>query len=217
MPLVPLFRRTTGRLAPGRYDDRTLTGVRPKGSRRPHADERVEHVRRLIEDTQLSYGEISKRTGVGRASICRWTRDQGWRRHPFAPQATDKIPRARAGQKLKLRLLAERLRKLAERAIRELEDAPRVDIDRLMQALQVLKMARLEAMGRRRHRKFHGETRTGAQMIARDVAIRTALKEMNRGGVDIDNTPEEAIALVTDAYAPPDDHPALHRRGKKWR
>ncbi len=56
--------------------------------------------------------------------------------------------RARARDKLGLRLLADGCCALAERHVRELEDAPAVDADKLMQALEVLKMARLEAMGR---------------------------------------------------------------------
>jgi hypothetical protein len=219
MPLVPLFRQT-GRLRVTPDDPAAIT-ARPKGkdgktSRRPHTDAKVEVVRGLIEQTTLTYGEIAAKTGVGRASICRWTRDFAWVRPVFAPRATDMIPRPRAGQKLKLRLLAERLRKLAERYVRELEDAPAVDVDKLMQALNVLKMARLEAMGRRRRRRFVGEARTGAQTIAREDAIRGALKEMNRGGVDIDRTPQAALDLLADAHRPPeDDHPALHARG--WR
>jgi hypothetical protein len=219
MPLVPLFRKTgrhTGRLAVLPDDPAAVTAPRPKGTRRPHTDAKVAQVRDLIEQSTLTYGEIAAKTGVGRASICRWTRDFAWQRPPFAPRATDTIPRPRAGQKLKLRLLAERLRKLAERYVRELEDAPAVDVDKLMQALNVLKMARLEAMGRRRRRRFTGETRTGAQMIAREDAIRTALKEMHRGGVDIDRAPPVALDLLRDAHRPPeDDHPALHARG--WR
>ncbi len=58
-------------------------------------------------------------------------------------------------------------------------------------------------------------TETGAQWLARDDAIRTALKELHRGGVDVDRAPDEAIDLVLDAKAPEDDHPALHPRG--WR
>ena len=46
---------------------------RPRGSRRPHTDAKVAAVRRLIEQTPLTYGEIAAKTGVGRASICRWT------------------------------------------------------------------------------------------------------------------------------------------------
>ena len=50
----------------------------PRGSRRPHTDGKVAAVRRLIEETALTYSEIAARTGVGRASICRWTRDGAW-------------------------------------------------------------------------------------------------------------------------------------------
>jgi hypothetical protein len=59
------------------------------------------------------------------------------------------VPDWRAGRRLKLRKLATRLEALAGRHVRELEEAPRVDVETLMQALQVLKMARLQAMGRR--------------------------------------------------------------------
>jgi hypothetical protein len=220
MPLVPLYRRT-GRLRVTPDDpDAIPAGPRRQGSpgktsRRPHADAKVAQVRRLIVETTLTYGEIATKTGVGRASICRWTRDQSWQRPVFAPRATDTVPRARAGRKLKLRLLAERLRALAERHVRELEESASIDPDRLLAALNVLKMARLEAMGRRRRRRFEGETLTGAQTIAHDDAVRTALKEMHRGGVDIDRAPKEALDLLLDARAPEDDSPALHPRG--WR
>lgn len=196
-----------------------MVAERPRGSRRPHTDARVAHVRRLVEQSTLTYSEISAKTGVGRASICRWTRDGGWQRPLFAPRATDTVPSARASQKLKLRKLAERLRMLAERYVRELEAEPHIDPDRLMQALQVIRMARLEAMGRRRRRGgfWIGETRTGRQMLARDEAIRTALKEMRRGGVDLDRAPPEAMDLVTDAHTPIEDNPAFHPRGWKRR
>jgi hypothetical protein len=53
-------------------------------------------------------------------------------------------------------------------------------------------------------------------MLAREEAIRLALKEMRRGGVDIDRAPEAALDLAVDGYTPPEeDHPALHARG--WR
>jgi hypothetical protein len=195
-------------------------GPRPKAangqaSRRPHADARVAAVRVLIEGTTLTYGEIAKKTGVGRASICRWTRDGGWTRHVFAPRATDTIPTVRAGRKLKLRLLAGRLRVIAERYVRTLEETPGVDLDMLVEALNVLKMARLEAMGRRRRRRFAGQTYTGADLAAREAAIRNALREMRRGGVDLDRAPKEALDLLMDAHTPPEDHPALRPRG--WR
>jgi hypothetical protein len=225
MPLVPLFRnaaRPKGRIAVTPDDPDAVTARPPgkngKASRRPHTDAKVVQVRDLIQNSTLSYGEIASKTGVGRASICRWTRDQGWQRPAFAPRATDRMPRVRAGQKLKLRLLAERLRALAERHVRELEEAPHVDIDRLVAALNVLKMARLEAMGRRRRRKWQGETLTGAQWTARDDAVRQALTEMRRGGVDLDRIPQDALDLLTHAHSPPeDDSPALHPRGWKRR
>jgi hypothetical protein len=155
-------------------------------------------------------------TGVGRASICRWTRGQKWRRSAFAPRATDTIPRPRAGQKLKLRLLAERLRVIAERYVNALEEAPDTDLDTLVQALQVLKMARLEAMGRRRRRRaFKDEPRTGAWRLSRDEATRAAIREMRRGGVDTDRAPPEALDLVVEARLPPEDHPALRGRGRR--
>ena len=93
-------------------------------------------MRRLIEQTTLTYREIAAKTGVPRRSFGRWARDGGWQRPPFAPRATDTVPTVRAGRKLKLRLLAERLRTLAERYVRELEETPGVDLDKLMQALE---------------------------------------------------------------------------------
>ena len=45
---------------------------RPRGTRRPHTDAMVAAVRRLIEETTLSYHQIAARTGVSPASISRW-------------------------------------------------------------------------------------------------------------------------------------------------
>lgn len=212
---LPILRLRVTRDDPAEGPKAIPGGDRTPGSRRPHADARVALVRRLIEQTTLTYSEISAKTGVGRASICRWTRDFGWQRPLFAPRATDTVPTARAGQKLKLRKLAERLRLLAEHSIRELEADASIDIDRLMQALQVLKMARLEAQGRRRRRCVVGPTSTGAWTTARDEAIRTALKEMRRGGVDIDRAPQAALDLLISAHTPAEDHPALRPRGSR--
>src|SRR5690606_5410858 len=114
-----------------------MIAPRPRGSRRPHMDATVREVRRLVEKTVLTYGQIAAQTGVGRASICRWTRDQGWKRPPFAPRATDTIPTERASAHLKARMLAARLLALAERHVRELEEAEHLDADRLMAALEV--------------------------------------------------------------------------------
>lgn len=181
----------------------------------PHTDATVESVRRLIVGTTLSYREIALKTGVAKPNITNWVRDGGWQRPPFAPRANDMMPTARAGRRLKLRKLAERLRALAERMIRELEETPGVDLDKLMQALQVVKMARLEAMGRRGRFRSPGRGMTGFEWASRKQAIRGALKEMRRGGVDTDAAPQEALDLVIDANTPVEDHPALRPRGAR--
>jgi hypothetical protein len=214
----PPFPPSITRLGVRPDEAETFAGPRPRGSRRPHADSKVAAVRRLVEQSTLTYAEIAARTGVACASICRWTRDGGWRRPPFAPRATDTVPSARASAKLKARTLAARLSALAESYVRELEETPGVDLDKLSAALELLKMAKLAAMGRRRRRRWDvvGEPRTGAAWMTRAQATRAALKEMYRGGVNVDRAPQEALDLLVDARLPTDDHPALQpRRGHR--
>ena len=220
-PFIPVIHRL--RVTPDEplEGPRAIVGERPRrngrASRRPHTDMRVDAVRRLIEQTALTYSEIAARTGVGRASICRWTRDHGWVRPLYAPRATDLTPTARASQRLKLRTLAERLRAIAERYLRDLEAQPQVDVELLVQALQVVQMAKLAAMGRRRRRGvIVGRPSTGSSRQERDDAIRAALKEMRRGGVDLERIPPEAMELLSDASVPAEDHPALKaRKGRR--
>jgi hypothetical protein len=191
-----------------------ITQERPPGSRWPHTDMKVAEVRDLIENTALSYGQIRAETGVSLCSISRWARDAQWVRPFDAPRASDRMPTYRASRHLKLRKLAGRLQLLAERYVRELEETPGVDLDRLMQALQALRMARLEAMGNRGRRvRWTGPAVTGAWTISRDEAIRTALKELRRGGVDIDRAPKLALDLVIEARVPEEDGPDLRERG----
>jgi hypothetical protein len=227
-PLVPLFaprirvvESYTEPLVPAAFDGGPLpvSGGRPKGCKRPHTNAKVAEVRRLMEQTTLTYKQIAATSGVGLGTVVRWKRDQGWQRNPFAPRATDTVPTARASRKLKLRMLGAKLHQLAERCVTELWNSEPVDFDRLMQAMQVVKMARLEAMGNRRPRRtFDGPTRTGQQWADRDDAIRKALKDMRRGGVIIERIPDEAMALLEDAHTPPDwDHPALRPRGARRR
>ncbi|OQW56217.1 MAG: hypothetical protein A4S14_10635 [Proteobacteria bacterium SG_bin9] len=216
----PIHRLRIRPDAPKPGEPPAIDAARPrtngKASKRPHNDLTVQAVRHLIETSVLNYSDISTRTGVGRASISRWARDGGWTRPLDAPRATDRMPSERAGRKLKQRKLATRLHALAERMIRELEQSQHVEPDELMQALQVLKMARLEAQGRRKRAKWSGPSETGAQWASKQDAIKTALKEMRRGGVDIDRAPREALDLVIDALpSPDDDHPALRQRGKR--
>ena len=224
MALIPLFRPPSYDMVrvhiPRAEPDAVPATPRPptpggKRSRRPHADARVAQVRRLIETTTLTYGEIAARSGVGRASICRWTRDFNWTRPFDAPRATDRMPTSRALQRKKLRTLAERLRLMAERHVAELERAPAIDPDKLMAALQLLKMARLEAMGRRRRRKpLDTPAKTGQQWMDEQTAIKTAIYELRRGGVTIDAAPKEAVELVIDAKLPPLGR-AFGERGKR--
>jgi hypothetical protein len=114
---------------------------RKRGSRLPHRSDTVARVKKLVETTPMTYSEISAETGVGRASICRWTRDAGWKRHLFAPRSTDTVPSERAGARLKLRTLACRLAALAERYVRELEETPDVDVEKLAEALGLYQLA----------------------------------------------------------------------------
>jgi transcriptional regulator with XRE-family HTH domain len=188
------------------------------GSRGPHTDMTVAKVRHLIEHTALSYREIAAKTGVSRYSIYCWTRDGKWVRPLDAPRASDLVPTHRASRRLKLRKLADRLQTLAERYVNELEQTRGVDLDRLTQALQVLRMARLEVMGNRgRRRPWIGPAVGGAWKAERDNAIRTALKEMRRGGVDLDRAPKEALDLVIEANTPVEDFPELRPRGRPRR
>ena len=193
-----------------------IAGPRPPGQRRVHTDLTVARVRHLVETTGLSYRQIGLKVGIPHSNITNWKRDFGWQRPLHAPRPWDMIPTARHGRRQKLRTLAERLRALAERMIQELEATPGVDLDKLMQALQVIKMARLEAMGRRGRFRSPGRGMTGFEWASREEAIRGALKEMNHGGVDIDRAPQEALDLVIDANLPvEEDHPALRERGAR--
>jgi transcriptional regulator with XRE-family HTH domain len=186
-----------------------ITRERPRGSRRPHTDMTYAKVRELIEHTALTYEQIGAQTGVCSGTISNWTRDGKWVRPLDAPRASDRLPTVRAGRRLKLRKLASRLQWMAERYVQKLEETPDVDLDLMMQALQVLKMARLEAMGNRRRLPLFGPPQTGREYYDREQAIRTALKAMRRGGVDLDRAPQEALDLVLEARAPPEDNPAL--------
>ena len=231
---APVIRRV--RVTPDTPDG--LPEREPR-SRRPHGDMKVAAVRRLIEETTLTYSEIAKRTGVGRASICRWTRDQNWQRPLFAPRATDTVPRARASAKLKRRTLAARLDALAQRYVRELEETPGVDLDRLAAALELAKMAKLAAMPRKRRRTLAREQREAANAALSALvpaqqrelpppvvpakagthwqtqeSVADTLARLRAAGVRLDRAPDEAEKDFIDAHAPPREEPALRQRGR---
>jgi hypothetical protein len=179
---------------------------RPRGSRLPHTDLTVAKVRHLVETTVLNYREIAAKTGTTNCAVSRWTRDGGWQRPLNAPRASDMMPNWRAGRRLKLRKLAGRLQAIAERYVLELEQTRGVDLNKLIEALQVLRMARLEVMGNRgRRRPWLGPAVSGQWKAELDKSIYTALKQMRRGGVDLDRAPKEAMDLVIDANTPVED------------
>jgi hypothetical protein len=217
MALVPIFRRPDARLRILPDDPAAIpAGPRPRGSRRPHPDSTVAAVRRLIEQTTLTYGEIARRTGVGRASICRWTRDGGWQRPLFAPRATDTVPSARASARLKRRTLAARLQALAERYIRELEETPGVDLDKLAEALELMKMAKLAARVRRPRRaaKPGGEEpQTHAGAPDHEHYARRAMRALRAAGVDTSRVSDAPLEDFVESHAPP---PARRRRGRRY-
>ena len=199
----PIIRRV--RVTPERPEDFPQRAPR---TRRPHDEAQVAAVRHLIEQTELTYAEIEKRTGVGRASICRWTRDQKWVRPVFAPRATDLIPRARASARLKRRTLAARLDALAERYVREMETGPGVDLDKLAAALELAKMAKLAALPRKRIR--------GRMMPASEEPARV-LARLRAEGVRLDRAPDAAVKDFIDSHRPPEDDRHFRQRGGKSR
>jgi hypothetical protein len=209
----PVFAPVLVRLRVLPEDPDAVVGPRPRGSRRPHTDAKVLAVRRLIEQTTLTYGEIAAKTGVGRASICRWTRDQGWQRPIFAPRATDRVPSVRASARLKRRTLAARLTALAERHVRELEEGACVDFDKLAQALELLKMAKLAARPKRRRRTRRDVA--GDSLDTWDPAARTRLiDDLRAAGVKLDRAPEAAVADFITSHLPPREEPSLRPRGR---
>ena len=212
-PRIRIVRLDPVTLEPLPDDCEPSMPPRPRGSRRPHTDGKVGRVRQMIEQTRYTYAEIAARTGVAPASICRWTRDGAWVRPLFAPRATDTVPRFRASAKLKRRTLAARLQALCERAIRELEAAPAVDLARLREGLELLKMAKLADRPRRRWQARREKTSTllDAEARARVIA------DLRANGVDIARAPSEALADFIESCAPgadPARDPALRERGR---
>ena len=189
-----------------------VPGGRTRGSKQLHTNATVATVRRLIEQTPMTYKQIAAKTGVSAGTVGVWTRENKWPRHPFAPIPTDTVPTVRAGRRLKLRMLGHRLHELAERCVTELWNSPAVDLDRLIEAMQALNMARLYVKGRGRPGIPGQAPQTGQQWLDRDAAMRKALKELRRGGVRIDRIPEAAMALLEDAHTPPErDNPEIGR------
>jgi transposase-like protein len=212
---IPLFAPSVPvvRLGIRPDDPAAVVGPRPRGSRRPHTDATVARVRRLIEETALTYREIAERTGVACATICRWTRDGGWQRPLSAPRATDTVPSARASARLRRRMLAARLSALAERYVRELEESADVDLGKLAQALELLKMAKLAARPRRRRRA--GEPGRASSPAPYETTPAGALAELHAAGIDVARAPAAAVAAYVASRVPAREEPFLARRGHR--
>jgi hypothetical protein len=178
---------------------------RPGRSGRLHTDATFARVRHLIEQSTLSYGEIRARTGVSHASICRWARDQGWKRPPFAPRANDLIAAPRASAQLRRRTLSKRLDALVERHIRELEESACVDPAKLGEALELLKMAKLAA--RRRPRRRVGD-------LAEPEEFRRPISQLCAAGVNLSRAAVEDF-LANREKPPEDTLPRRRGRGPR--
>jgi transcriptional regulator with XRE-family HTH domain len=198
----PIFSPSIIRLSGRPVDDaRAPKGAYGKG--RPYADGAVESVRRLIEETTLTYHQIAARTGASPASISRWMQAGGWKRPLFAPRSMLTVPTPRATAYNKHRMLSRRLAALAERTIRELEEAPTIDLDKLGQALELARMAKLAAM-RRTPRRMEAAL-WGEPM--RPIA------ELCAAGVDLHRAPRAAVKdfLAHRAEPPEEDKPRRSR------
>jgi hypothetical protein len=215
LPMISPFRSVLRPTAKPTADDPFIL-PRPRGSRRPHTDGKVDTVRHLIETTLMTYAEIARRTGVPPASICRWSQNGKWVRPLFAPRATDTVPRWRASAKLRRRTLAARLHALAERAIRELEAAPRVDLAKLREALEVLKMT---VLAERPRRRWMARRDRGIAPPLTEDARKSVIADLRANGVDIARAPSEALADFIESHAPgedPNDNPAFKERKRRY-
>ena len=205
----PIFSPSIVRLS-GRPRPAAGEGVpfaqRPRWPRgRQHPDGTVETVRALIEETTLTYHQIAARTGASPASISRWMQAGEWKRPLFAPQSMSNVPTPRASAYLKRRLLAKRLAALADRYVRELEETPGADLDKLGQALELWKMARLATMRRT-------QRRTEAALWGEPMR---PIAELCAAGVDLHRAPRAAVDdFLAHRVTPPAHERPPRSRGR---
>jgi hypothetical protein len=200
----PSIIRLSGRPRPA--PDEGSMPPRPPGTRWPHTDGTVARVRRLIEQTTLSYHQIKARTGVSPASISRWVNNGAWKRPPFAPRCFDRVSTPRASAYLKRRMLSRRLTTLAERYVRELEETPTIDLARLGEALELMKMAKLAAMRRT-------PRRTEATMWGEPMR---PIGELCAAGVDLSRVPRAAVEdFLKHRATPREEEKPPRSRGRR--
>ena len=205
----PIFDEPIIRLSPRARPAPNAAGRVPRpprgGKGWPYADDAVETVRRLIEETTLTYHQIAARTGASPASISRWKQAGGWTRPLFAPRSMATVPTPRATAYNKHRTLAARLAALAERYIRELEEAPAIDLDKLGQALELTRMARLAVMRRTPRRD---------EAVMWGEPMRP-MAELCAAGVDLHRAPREALDdFLAHRVLPPSHERPPRSRGR---
>jgi hypothetical protein len=140
---------------------------RPPGSRRPHPPETIAAVRLLFERTCLSCGEIAARCGVSQNAVSRWSHAGRWRRPPGAPKAFSLADHGLQTWALKGRILARRLREIAERLIVEIESEPRVPYHGMTSALHCLEWARDLERRKPRRSNNHRACKVAEKLLAR--------------------------------------------------
>jgi hypothetical protein len=143
---------------------RTPARHRPRGSRRPHAPETVAQVRLLYERSTLTYREIANETGVAKASVSYWALSGGWTRPPGAAKRNSLGTNGLPSPALKGRVLAKRLREIAERYLDEMErDWDVRSFQDCATVLHLLKEAKLLEQRRRPRRPLAVRARGSAE------------------------------------------------------
>ena len=110
-------------------------------------------------------------------------------------------------------MLAARLDAVAARYVRELEATPGIDLAKLREAFELLKMAKL---AERPHNPRHRPVKA-RHPLADPRARARVIADLRANGVDIARAPGEAVADFIESCAPgeePAREPALRERGR---
>jgi hypothetical protein len=135
-----------------------------RGSRLPHDPETVAVVRLLYERTTLRHREIAAQAGVSRTSVHGWALAGGWTRPPGAPKSHQLGLNGLPASRLKGRMLAKRLRDLAEAYLEEMEnDFDTRDAEKCGIVLGFLKEAKLLEQRRKPRRPLAVRARSIAE------------------------------------------------------
>jgi hypothetical protein len=135
-----------------------------RGSRLPHHPETIAVVRLLYERTTLRHREIAEQAGVSRTSVHGWALAGGWTRPPGAPKSHQLGLNGLPAPRLKGRMLAKRLRDLAEAYLEEMEkDFDTRDVEKCAVVLGFLKEAKLLEQRRKPRRPLAVRARSIAE------------------------------------------------------